>query len=150
MYGLDYYVKIQLFIPHCGSQKERWKLTFFCDYRLLNLKTVPDRHPISKILDALDNLSGVFSFESEKDISSDLFRRGRSTTYCIQHSLGIIRMGESTIWFDWCTNRILALTILENCLLDIRDEFALPYLDGVIVLSCNFTSHLEHLPIVFI
>ena len=59
-------------------------------------------------------------------------------------------MGESTIWFDWCTNRILALTILENCLLDIRDEFALPYLDGVIVLSCNFTSHLEHLPIVFI
>ena len=38
---------------------------------------------------------------------------------------------------------------MENCLFDIRDEFAFPYLDDVIVFSEDFQSHLDHLRIVF-
>ena len=34
---------------------------------------------------------------------------------------------------------------METCLFDIRDEFAFPYLGGVIVYSEDFRSHLDHL-----
>ena len=38
---------------------------------------------------------------------------------------------------------------METCLFDIRDKFAFPYLDDVIVYSEDFRSHLDHLRIVF-
>ena len=38
---------------------------------------------------------------------------------------------------------------METCLFDIRDEFAFPYLDDVIVYSKDFRSRLDHLRIVF-
>ena len=53
---------------------------FFWNYCLWNLKTVPDYHPIPRILNVSDSLFGVLSFEPEKGISSDLFRQGKSNT----------------------------------------------------------------------
>ena len=38
---------------------------------------------------------------------------------------------------------------MENCLLDVRDEFAFPYLDVVLVYSDNFQAHINHLRRVF-
>ena len=38
---------------------------------------------------------------------------------------------------------------MKTCLFDIRDEFAFPYLDNVIVYSEDFRSHLDHLRVVF-
>lgn len=115
-------------------------LCFFWNYRLWNLKTVPDYHPIPRILNVSDSLFGVLSFEPEKGISSDLFRQGKSNTYCIHHSMGITRMGESIIWFDWCTSRILVLYgELFNLYLG---WVCISYLDGVTVFSFIFISHL--------
>ena len=34
---------------------------------------------------------------------------------------------------------------MESCLEDFRDQFALPYLDDVLVYSKNFSDHLNHL-----
>ena len=34
---------------------------------------------------------------------------------------------------------------MENCLTDVRDKFAFPYLDDVIVYSDDFDSHVDHL-----
>ena len=38
---------------------------------------------------------------------------------------------------------------MENCLTDVRDKFAFPYLDDVIVYSYDFDSHVDHLRKVF-
>ena len=33
---------------------------------------------------------------------------------------------------------------MENCLTDVRDEFAFPYLDDVLVYPDDFDSHVDH------
>ena len=38
---------------------------------------------------------------------------------------------------------------IENCLTDIRDKFAFPYLDDVLLYSDDFNSHVDHLRKVF-
>ena len=38
---------------------------------------------------------------------------------------------------------------MENCLLDVRYEFAFPYVDNVLVYSDNFKAHIDHLQRVF-
>lgn len=37
---------------------------------------------------------------------------------------------------------------MEHCLGELRDEIAIPYLDDIIVFSCSFEEHVEHLPTV--
>ena len=38
---------------------------------------------------------------------------------------------------------------MEKCLTDVRDKFAFPYFDDVLVYSNDFDSHVDHLHKVF-
>lgn len=71
--------------------------------------------------------------------SSDLFRRGKSTAYCIHHSMRLIQMGEGTVW---CTSRIS--TPHGKLFNDTHNEFAFPYHWALILMP-----YLEYVRIIF-
>ena len=68
--------------PIVAVRKKDGSLRLCCDYRALNAKTVPDRHPIPRVQDSLDNLFGKNWFsvlDQKKSIQPDLFRWRKST-----------------------------------------------------------------------
>jgi hypothetical protein len=50
--------------PVVMAKKKSGGMRLCCDFRLLNKKTIPDKHPIPRITEALDSLQGseIFSF----------------------------------------------------------------------------------------
>ena len=66
--------RVKLCVP-CGvREEERWRLRLCVDYRELNRKTLPVRHPIPRIQETLDNLGGNawFSVIRERHITKAL------------------------------------------------------------------------------
>lgn len=136
--------------PVVAVRKKDGTLRLCCDYRQLNSKTIPDRHPLPRIQDVLDSLGGKNWFTVLDQ------QKAYHQTYLDEKSQPLTAFITPWGLFHWI--RVpMGLSnapahfqrFMENCLHDYRDDFALPYLDDILVYSGTFDEHLEHLRKIF-
>ena len=132
--------------PVVVVRKKGGGLRVCCDYRELNKHTVPDKHPLPRIDSTLENLGGSKWFTV-----LDL-RRAYHQGFVDPESQA--KTAFVTPWglYQWVRIPFGLMNApavfqrhMEQTLREYRDDFAVPYIDDIIIYSGDQTDHTDHI-----
>ena len=136
--------------PVVVVRKKDGTLRLCVDYRKLNAKTIPDRHPLPCIQNVINNLGRNKYFT--------ILDQSKAYHLLHLHPDSYKMTAFITPWGFYAWPRIafgfmnapaLFQRFMEKCLQGYRDDFVVPYLDDLLIYSVSFDDHILHLCLVF-
>ena len=131
-------------------RKKNGSLRFCVDYRKLNNITQKDAYPLPRIDDTLDTLAGARWFTTLDLISGywqvQLDPKDREkTAFCTPDGL----FEFNVMPFGLCNAPATFQCLMDTALAGLPWSTCLVYLDDIIILGKDFTSHLNNIQLVF-
>ena len=141
--------------PWCNAvvlvRKKDWSLRFCIDFRKLNSLTVKDSHPLPRICETLECLTGAAHF-STFDMNSGFWQvlmdeESKQYTAFTLGSMGLYECESMPLGL--CNTPPTFQRLMQNCLGELNLTYCLIYLDDVIVFSDTPDEHLRRMHVVF-